>query len=104
MFKNCSRLPSTSNVFLRRRERGVRKIGRADKRFDEIVNKEIKSKIAEAFLDLEGNIRISDSGTEKEIPEVCMELIKKKGESMKAELNHFIDSQIERITYGLSNR
>lgn len=72
-------------------------MNRVDKRFDEIVHKEIKSKIAEAFLDLEGNIRISDKGTLKEIPKECMKIIEKKSESMKTELNMFIDSQIKRI-------
>lgn len=72
---------------------------RVDKRFDEIVNKEIKTKIAEAFLDLEGNIRIFDKGTLKRVPEECMGEIEKKGESMKNELNAFIDSQIKRIKF-----
>ena len=75
----------------------MRKTDRVDKHFDEIVNKKIKTKIAEAFLDLEGNIKISERKTLKEIPEECMKLIEKKGESMKTELNMFIDSQIRRI-------
>lgn len=78
-------------------EQEVRELHRVDKRFDEIVNKEIKTKIAEAFLELEGNIRISDKGTLKEIPKECMKLIEEKGESMKTELNMFIDSQIKII-------
>lgn len=72
-------------------------MNRVDKRFDEIVHKEIKSKIAEAFLDLEGNIRISGKGTLKEIPKEYMKIVEKKSESMKTELNMFIDSQIKRI-------
>lgn len=63
------------------------------------MNKEIKTKIAEAFLDLEGNIRIFDKGTLKRVPEECMRVIEKKGESMKTELNAFIDSQIKRIKF-----
>lgn len=77
----------------------MRGTNRIDKHFDEIVNKEIKTKIAEAFLDLEGNIRISGKRTLKAIPKECMELIEKKGESMKTELNAFIDSQIKRIKF-----
>ena len=71
---------------------------RVDKKFDEIMLKETKLKIAEAFLDLESQIRISELGTLGKIGENSLsEIVKEKANQMKQELNQFIDSQVDRI-------
>lgn len=71
---------------------------RADQKFDEIMLKEAKLKIAEAFLDLESQIRISELGTLGKIGENSLsEIVKEKANQMKQELNQFIDSQVDRI-------
>ena len=64
-----------------------------DRKFDRLMLYDIKVKIAEAFIDLESNIRpVSDiAGTD------FKELVEKKTEQMKKELETFIDSQAERI-------
>ena len=69
---------------------------RVDQRFDEILIKEVPLKVTEAFLDLEMKIRVSEHMTVAMTGEV-EEIIKKKANQMKIELNNFIDSQVERI-------
>ena len=76
----------------------MREIKQIDERFDEILIKEIPLKISEAFLDLELELKKTfypcKSSNEKEI-----KMVKKKANQMKTELNAFIDSQVERITF-----
>lgn len=72
---------------------------RTDERFNEIIIKEIPLKIAEAFLDLEKNVRVIKYETSK-LSNVEVEVIKRKANQMKEEINTFIDSQINRITNG----
>ena len=69
---------------------------RADQRFDEIVMFDLKCTIAEAFLNLESKLRVSNYDV-RCIKEVEHEAIRKKANQMKLELNRFIDSQAERI-------
>lgn len=76
---------------------------RSDKRFDEIVLKDIKVKIAEAFLDLEACIRVREYTTTP-IGDYDEALIKRKANQMKTELTTFIDSQAIRITGFLKNQ
>ena len=70
-----------------------------DRKFDHLMLCDIKVKIAEAFIDLESNIRpVSNiDGTD------FKELVEKKTEQMKKELNTFIDSQAERIVNTLKH-
>lgn len=72
-----------------------------DKRFDEIVIKEINLKIAEAFLELETNVRMNKFGIRKSADKKGCEFVKIKANQMKTEINAFIDSQVKRII-GLS--
>ena len=74
---------------------------RVDKRFDEIVMYDLKLKIAEAFLDLEKELRVLDYRI-RNIEKVEHEEIRKKANQMKEELISFIDSQVDRII-GASN-
>jgi len=66
---------------------------RVDKKFDEIILFDIKLKIAEAFLAMESNMRIDETGT-GQLGEKCIAHIKQKANQMKEEINSFIDSQV----------
>ena len=69
---------------------------RVDKHLDEIVMYDLKSKIADAFLDFESKLRVCDYGV-RNIENAECEFIRKKANQMKLELSKFIDSQVERI-------
>lgn len=62
---------------------------------------DVKVKIAEAFINLESNIRsISDT---VDVKLHFKELVEKKASQMKNELDIFIDSQTERINNSLKH-
>ena len=70
---------------------------RGDERFDEIMVKEVKLKIAEAFLELEAYLRETPCGMKETVGEKSCGLVKEKANQMKMEINNFIDSQVNRI-------
>lgn len=72
-------------------------ITKADERFDKIVLHEIRSNIAEAFLDLETNLRMETINRSVKDNPLAKELIHEKANQMKTEINDFIDSQVSRI-------
>lgn len=69
---------------------------RVDKRFDEILIRELKSEISDAFLDLECKLRVNDFES-KPLENIDHKFVLKKANQMKHELSEFIDSQTERI-------
>lgn len=72
-----------------------------DTKFNEIMLKDIKLKIAEAFLDLEMKMRICKF--ENRISPMEKRIIEKKANQLKEEINTFIDSQLERIITSSEN-
>lgn len=72
-------------------------MSRCDKRFDELMLKDIKLHISEAFIDLEEKLRVYEFKT-KDINHYDKNIVKEKANQMKVEINTFIDSQVERIT------
>lgn len=73
-----------------------------DRRFNEILLRDIRGNISEAFLDLETNVRINKITGKIESNDFVEILVKEKANQMKTELNAFIDSQVDRII-GLLN-
>ena len=86
----------TSSKQKSRREVSKTSKERVDKHFDEITMHDLKSKIADAFLDFESKLRVSDYGIHS-IGNAECEAVRKKANQMKQEVNKFIDSQVERI-------
>lgn len=72
---------------------------RADRIFDEIMLREIKLKITEAFLSIEISMRIDEFQT-SQLNVKDVEYIEKKANQMKEEINSFIDSQVKRLQVG----
>ncbi len=72
-----------------------------DAEFNHLMLCDIKVKIAEAFINLESNIRsISDT---VDVKLRFKELVEQKASQMKNELDIFIDSQTERIINSLKH-
>lgn len=69
---------------------------RVDREFDKTMLITMKKIVAEAFLELEGNIRIKYRETRK-MGELEISLINQKANQMKEEISNFIDSQVQRI-------
>ena len=69
---------------------------RLDEQFDSMMVCDLKVKIAEAFLELEKNIRVCEWGTQK-LDAQDIRLVKEKANQMKGELTNFIDSQVYRL-------
>ena len=67
----------------------------ADREFNQLMRRDIKIKIAEAFIHLESNIYpVTDAVGANPC---CKELVEQKTVQMKEELAAFIDAQSERI-------
>lgn len=69
---------------------------RVDREFDKTMLITMKKIVTEAFLELEGNIRINYRETRK-MGELEISLINRKANQMKEEISNFIDSQVQRI-------
>lgn len=65
-------------------------------RFDEIMHKDIKLKISEAFLELETSMRVNDMCT-RPLTKNSVKYIGKKADQLKEELAQYIDAQMVRI-------
>ncbi|MBQ8559085.1 MAG: hypothetical protein IJ439_03770 [Tyzzerella sp.] len=72
-----------------------------DTKFDEIMLKDTKLKIAEAFLHLEMQMRIRKP--KNRISPMEKRIIEEKANQLKKEINIFIDSQLERIINSSEN-
>lgn len=72
-----------------------------DTKFNEIMLKDIKLKIAEAFLHLEMQMRIRKF--KNMISPMEKRIIEEKANQLKKEINIFIDSQLERIINSSEN-
>lgn len=71
------------------------KVYQIDEQFNEIVRKDVKEKIAEAFISLAANLnQFKPLGVQQEV-EV---LYKEKASQMKTEINQFIDSLLVAMT------
>jgi len=72
-----------------------------DAEFNHLMLCDVRLKIAEAFINLESNIR---SNSDIVDADSCFkELVEKKASQMKNELGIFIDSQTERIINSLKH-
>lgn len=67
----------------------------SDKEFNSILLRDIKLDISKAFILLEANMR--EFPPLKNNNEMKSLLVKKKANQMKAEINDFIDAQVEMI-------
>ena len=72
-------------------------VKRVDERFEEILLRDIKTHISEAFLDLEANMRIGEHGTTRYLNKEEVSVVETKANQMKTEINEFIDSQLKRV-------
>ena len=66
-----------------------------DCKFNNIMTEDVKVAIAKAFISLEAGLRHGKLW--EEFSESEIELVEKKASQMKQEINHFIDSQKQRI-------